>query len=72
MELISLHERVIDRDNEDFTSVLQLVVTDVARDMSGRASRAWSLVSISWTDPELRTTMKLAILEEENEGLDLL
>ena len=72
MQLIYLHEWVIDRDNEDFTSVLQFVVADVARNMSGRASRAWSLVSISWTDRELRTTMKLAVLDEDDEGIDLL
>lgn len=36
-----LHKWVIDRDNKDLAGILELVAADVARDMSGRARRAY-------------------------------
>ena len=37
LALDHLHERVIDRDDKDFSGVLKLVATDIAGDVSGRA-----------------------------------
>ena len=37
---MDLHKRIVDRDDEHLTSILELVASSIARDMAGRAGGA--------------------------------
>ena len=43
----NIHKRVIDREDEDLTGLLELRVVNVTRDVGAGASRAYIMVSLA-------------------------